>query len=74
MRVGPSRRLNAKELMFLNCGVGETVESPLVCEEIKHKENQPSIFIESTEAKAPIVWPPDSKSRLTGKDHDAGKD
>ena len=26
------------------------------------------------EAEAPILWPPDVKSRLTGKDHDAGKD
>mgnify|MGYP007134347656 CR=1 FL=1 len=74
MRVGPSRRLNAKELMFLNCGVGETVESPLVCEEIKHKENQPSIFIESTEAELLILWPPDAKVQLTGKDLNAGKD
>ena len=27
-----------------------------------------------TEAEAPILWPPDAKSRLTGKDPDAGKD
>ena len=26
------------------------------------------------EAEAPILWPPDAKSRLTGKDPDAGKD
>ena len=26
------------------------------------------------EAEAPILWPPDVKSRLTGKDPDAGKD
>ena len=26
------------------------------------------------EAEAPILWPPDMKSRLTGKDPDAGKD
>ena len=26
------------------------------------------------EAEAPILWPPDAKSRLTGKDLDAGKD
>ena len=24
--------------------------------------------------KAPILWPPDAKSRLIGKDSDAGKD
>ena len=26
------------------------------------------------EAEAPILWPPDAKSRLIGKDPDAGKD
>ena len=26
------------------------------------------------EAEAPILWPPDAKNRLIGKDHDAGKD
>ena len=32
------------------------------------------IFIESTDPEAPILWPPDAKSQLTGKDPDAGKD
>ena len=27
-----------------------------------------------TEAEAPILWPPDVKSQLIGKDSDAGKD
>ena len=27
-----------------------------------------------TEGETPIIWPPDAKSRLTGKDPDAGKD
>ena len=38
------------------------------------KGNQPWIFIGRTEAEAPILWPPDAKSWLTGKDPDAGKD
>ena len=40
------------------------------------KEDQPRILIGRTdaEAEAPILRPPDSKSRLTGKDSDAGKD
>ena len=40
------------------------------------KGNQPWIFIRKTddEAEAPILWPPDVKSRLIGKDPDAGKD
>ena len=28
----------------------------------------------AAEAKAPILWPPDAKSQLIGKDPDAGKD
>ena len=40
------------------------------------KGNWPWIFIGRTEAEAeaPVLWPPDAKSRLTGKDPDAGKD
>ena len=60
-------------------GLQKTLESPLACKEIKSvnpKGNQPWIFIGRTdaEAEAPIVWPPDVKSCLTGKDSDAGKD
>ena len=32
------------------------------------------IFIGRTDAEAPILWPPDAKSRLIEKDLDAGKD
>ena len=57
----------------------KTVESPLECEEIKPinpKGNQPWTFIGRTDAGAevPILWPPDAKSRIIGKDPDAGKD
>ena len=55
----------------------KTLESPLDCEEIKlvsPKGNQPWIFIERTDAEAPILWPPDAKSWLIGKDPDAGKE
>ena len=38
------------------------------------KRNQPEIFIGRTDAESPILWPPVAKSRLTGKDPDAGKD
>ena len=40
------------------------------------KEIKPDLFIGRTdaEAEAPVVWPPDAKSRLNGKDTDAGKD
>ena len=55
----------------------KTLESPLACKEIKPvnlKGNQPWIFIGRTDAEAPIIWPPDVKSWLFGKDPDAGKD
>ena len=56
----------------------KTLESPLDCKEIKSvnpKGNQLWIFIWRTdaEAEALILWPPDAKSRLTGKDPDAGE-
>ena len=43
---------------------------------VNPKGNQPWIFIGRTDAEAesPILWPPDAKSRLIGKDPDAGKD
>ena len=56
----------------------KALESPLDCKEIQPvhpKGNQPWIFIGRTdaEAEAPVVWAPDAKSQLTGKDPDAGK-
>ena len=41
---------------------------------VNPKGNQPWIFIGRTDAEAPILWPPDVKSRLIEKDPDAGKD
>ena len=57
----------------------KTLESPLDCKEIQPvhpKGNQSWIFIGRTdaEAEAPMLWPPDPKNWLTGKDPDAGKD
>ena len=54
----------------------KTLESPLDCKGIKlvhPKGNLPWIFIERTDAEAPILWVPDAKSRLVGKDSDTGK-
>ena len=53
----------------------KTLESPLDCKEIKPvypKGNQSWIFIGRTEAEAvtPILWLPDGKNWLTGKDPD----
>ena len=53
----------------------KTLESPLDSKEIKPvnpKVNQPWIFIGRTDAEALILCPPDAKSRLIGKDPDAG--
>ena len=54
----------------------KTLESPLDCKEIHAIGNQSSVFTERTdaEAEAPILWPPDAKNCLIGKDPDAGKD
>ena len=55
------------------------LESPLDCKEIQPvhpKGDQSWVFIGRTnvEAETPILWPPDAKSWLIGKDPDAGKD
>ena len=51
----------------------KTLESPLDSKEIQPvldpKGNQ-----SVAEAETPILWPPDAKNRLIGKDPDAGKD
>ena len=78
MRVGSQRRLSTEELMLLNVVLEKTLESPLDCKEIKPvnlKGSQPSIFIgrNVAQAEGPILWPPDVKSQLTGKDPDTGK-
>ena len=57
----------------------KTLESALDCKEIQPvdpKGNQARIFIGKTDAKAetPVLWPPDGKNWLIGKDPDAGKD
>ena len=55
----------------------ETLESPLDCKKIKPvnpKGDKSWIFVGRTDAEAPVLWPADAKSRLIGKDPDAGKD
>ena len=68
-----------KNWCFWTVAFKKTPESPLDCKEIQPvhpKGNQSWIFIGRTdaEAEAPILWPPDVKNWLTGKDPDAGKD
>ena len=57
----------------------KTLETPLDCKEIQSvhpKGNQSWVFIGRTDAEAetPILWPPDAKNLLIGKDPDAGND
>ena len=67
-----------KELDRIEQLTHKVLESPLDCKEIKPanpKGNQSWIFIgrADAEAEAPVLWPPDAKSRFIRKDSDAGK-
>ena len=57
--------------MLSNCGAVED-SWEFLRQQVNPTGNQLSIFIRRTEA--PILWPPDVKSQLTGKDPDAKKD
>ena len=68
-----------KNWYFWTVVLEKTLENPLDCKEIKAvnpKGYQSWIFIgrTDTEAEAPVLWPPDGKNWLTGKDPDPGKD
>ena len=68
------RRIDAFELWCWR-----RLESLMDCKEIQlvnPKGNQSWIFIGRTDAEAetPVLWPPDAKNWLIGKDPDAGKD
>ena len=63
--------------MFSNCGAGEDSRETLNSKAIKpilRETNQLFIGRTDDEPEAPILWPNDAKSWLTGKDPDAGKD
>ena len=68
-----------KNWCFWTVVLEKTLKSPLDCKEIQpvHPKGDRSwVFIVRTddEAETPILWPPDAKSWLIGKDPDAGKD
>ena len=68
-----------KNWSFWTVMLEKTLESPLDCQEIKPvhpKGNQSWIFIgrTNTEVEAPMLWLPDAKNWLIGKDPYAGKD
>ena len=68
-----------KNWWFWTVVLEKTLESPLDCKEMKPinpKGNHLWIFTGRTdaEAEAPILWPPEARSQLIGKDPNAGKD
>ena len=66
-----------KNWCFWTVVLEKTLENPLDYKEINPvhpKGNQPWIFFGRTDVKTPILWPPDVKNWLIGKDLDAGKD
>ena len=75
MKKAEHRRSDAFELWCWR----RLLRVPWTCKEIQPvhpKGNQSWIFTgrTDTEAKTPILWPPDAKNGLTGKDPDTGKD
>ena len=71
--------LAPKNWCFWTVVLEKTLESPLDCKEIQPvhpKRDQSWIFSRRTDAEAetPILWPPDEKKWLIGKDPNAGKD
>ena len=75
VRIGLLRKLSAEELMHLNFVLEKTFDSPLDYKDIQPvtpKGNQSWIFIGRMDAETLILWPPDVKNRLIGKDPDAG--
>ena len=74
--------MSAEELMISNYGAGEDswesfgLQGDPTSPKGFPKGNQSWIFIGRTdvEAETPVLWPPDAKSWLIGKDPDAGKD
>ena len=68
-----------KNWCFWTVVLEKTLESSLDCKEIQpvhSKGDQPWVFFGRNDAKAetPVLWPPDVKSWLIGKDSDAGRD
>ena len=68
-----------KNWCFWTVVLEKTLRSPLDYKKIQPvhpKGNQSCIYIGRTdvEAETPILWPPDAKNWLIGKDSDAGKD
>ena len=71
------KRWAPKNWCFWTVVLEKTLDSPVDCKEIKPfypKGNQSWLFIARTDAEAPIIWLPDVKSWLIGKDLDDQRD
>ena len=73
------KKAEPPKFVFLTVVLEKTLESPLDCKEIipvHPKGDQSWIVIGRTDAEveSPMLWPPDMKNWITGKDPDAGKD
>ena len=79
MRVERWRRLSTKELMLLNCGVGEDsweslgLQGDSTCPFWK-RSTMGFLWRNDAKAEAPVLWPLLAKSWPIGKDSDAGRD
>ena len=70
-------KLDIVPMCFRTVMLEKTLDSLLDYKEITPvhpKGNQPWIYTGRADAEAPILWPPDMKTQLIGKDPDAGKD
>ena len=78
VRVGLWIKLSTKELMLLNCGVGENSWEFLGLQGDPTspfwRRSALGFLWNDAEAKTPILWPPHAKSWLIGKDSDVGRD
>ena len=78
-RLTEFRKFKWKNSCFWTVVLEKTLENPLDCKEtqpVHPKGDQFWVFTGRTDAEAetPILWPPDAKSWLIGKDPDAEKD
>ena len=68
------QRIDAFEMWCWSLLVLESPVDSRKTKPVNPKGNQPWTFIGRTDAEAPILWPPDAKRQLIGKDPDIGKD
>ena len=79
VRVGLWRKLSAKELMLLNCGVGEDSWESLGLQgdptrPFQRRSVLGVLWRTDAKAETPVLWPPHAKSWLIEKGSDAGRD